>query len=215
MEERFYAGLELEKDLKMCAVFDELQNNNDVIILDHGRNVLVNEMKYVNNYSLDREKTGKTHVGFDFHFITFYYKGRVWTVEPSTYYPFTDDNNPGLINAIPYELIDGWRKKQIGYSQKFESVKDCDNISYHITQKDYKEVYAHNIPFSEDKTNFENILKKSAGFRERSIYEAPHICYFITKTKDRKVIRCSKLNREDDGVRLSFDVDIVNQTITN
>lgn len=33
MEERFYAGLELEKDLKMCAIFDELQNNNDVIIL--------------------------------------------------------------------------------------------------------------------------------------------------------------------------------------
>ena len=52
MEERFYAGLELEKDLKMCAVFDELQNNNDVIILDHGRNVLINEMRYVNNYSL-------------------------------------------------------------------------------------------------------------------------------------------------------------------
>lgn len=211
-KERYYAGIRLQEDLDMCAAYDALSNNNDVIILAHGRDVLVHEMKYVNNYNQDREDTGKTHMGFDFNYITFYYNGRVWNVEPSTYYPFTDENNPGKLTICPRKLIDGWYEEQEGYRRAYVDLSSCDKID-HLRASD--KVYAHAIPWKVNKTAFDLIVKNKGGNREKAIFNAPHICYVIQDDESRLVVRCSKLERESDGVRLSFDVDMKHETITN
>lgn len=215
-KERYYAGIRLEEDLAMCQIYDELEANDDVIILNHDRTALVHEMRYINGYSTDRENTGRTHLGFDFSYITFYYKGRVWSVEPSTYYPFTDDDNPGPINVRPNKLIDGWFTQQEGYATKYEDISSCDEskidrIKLHKNER----LPLRDIPFTINKAKYESILKTLGGAREKAIYEAPHICYIVEDTKDRKVVRCSKLEREPDGVRLSFDIDMNHEKITN
>lgn len=121
MEKRYYAGLALQKDLDMCKVYDDLASNPAVTILRHGRNVEVVEMKYTNTFSSDREDTGKRHVGFDFHYIVIEYRGLEFHIEPASYYPFTDENDPGQINFIVYK--DG---KQSSYSEAYESIADID-----------------------------------------------------------------------------------------
>ena len=213
---RYYAGHSLKKDLAMCRIYDELEANDDVIILKHDRTALVHEMRYVNGYNMDREDTGETHLGFDFNYIVFYYKGRVWTIEPSTHYPFTDDNNPGPINVIPSKLIDGWFTQQEGYPTKYEDISSCDESKIdHIKLHKNERLPLRDIPFTIDKAKYERILKTLGGAREKAIYEAPHVCYIVEDTKDHKVVRCSKLEREPDGVRLSFDIDMNHEKITN
>lgn len=205
MKELYYAGISLEKDLQMCKFFDELAKNDDVIILKHGRDCLIHECKYKNNYSTDREDTGRIHTGFESHYITFYYKGRIYNLEPSSHYPFTDENDPGEFNVVPYELIDGWSKKQIGYCTAFESIKDLSKFDP-LRKGDV--VYEHTIPFYVNKQDFLNIYYKKAGNREKEVYEAPHICYLVEDTKEHKVVRCAKLDRDEYGVRKYFDIDI-------
>ena len=206
MKELYYVGLTLEKDLKMCEFFDMLSKNDDVIILNHGRNCKIHECKYKNNYSTDREDTGRTHIGFEFHYITFYYKGRIYNLEPASYYPFTDENDPGKFNVVPYELIDGWYKKQMGYSTPFESIKDLTKFDP-LRVRDV--VYQHSIPFTVNRQDFLNIYYKKAGNREKGIYESPHVCYLVPDEKEHKIVRCAKLDREPDGVRKYFDIDML------
>lgn len=136
METRNYVGYDLNKDIEMCKIFDELKNNPEVIILHHGRNVLINEMKYKDNISNDRISTGKTHIGFDYHYITIYYRGTIFNIEPALYYPFTDINHPGRINAVPYIFIPNNYKQQAGYSFAFNSLKDLEKYEYKNPFKD-------------------------------------------------------------------------------
>lgn len=127
----YYAGLGLKKDLEFCKIFDELKVNKDVKIIRHDRYHLIKEMEYVDSFSLDRIETGKTHIGFEFHFIVFYYKGYVFDVEPASFYPFADENDPGKFNFVCYKKVSKDYEKvtkfqQASYKEKFESIKDID-----------------------------------------------------------------------------------------
>jgi len=44
-KELYYGGIDLEKDLIMCKIYNALEANNNVIILRHGRDTLIHEMK--------------------------------------------------------------------------------------------------------------------------------------------------------------------------
>lgn len=110
----------------MCAIFDAISTNADAIILRHGRDAKIVEMRYKNDYNLDREPTGREHVGFEFHFITVFYGGYVWNIEPSTFCPFTDVNNPGEIGATPYIFTGDNTIQQCGYTIPFEKLDDLE-----------------------------------------------------------------------------------------
>lgn len=132
MNKLYYAGIILEEDLGLCEIFDELEQNPLVNIYHHGRDKEIVEMKYVNNYNSDREETGKTHVGFEFHFICFEYKGVRFHIEPASFYPFRDENDPGLYNFIAYVKVgkpyerEQWQ--QASYSEEYHSITDIDKF---------------------------------------------------------------------------------------
>ena len=215
MKELYYGGIELNKDLLMCEIYDALEANNDVIILRHGRDTLIHEMKAAGKWGESREDTGRTHLGFDFHFITIFYKGTIFNIEPSTYYPFTDDNNPGMINFIAYKT-DGWSRSQGSYSTEYQGIQSLDEyLNNHLICKHIKDVPTNSVPFYKQKRDFEKILEKEGGFREKAIYNSAHICYDVMDTKDHKVVRCARAERNEDGIRESFDIDLVSQKIVN
>lgn len=205
---RYYAGLELEKDLGLCQIYDDLEKNPDVIIIRSGRDALIHEMRYVNNYNSDREDTGNTHTGFDFHFIVFYYNGKIYDVEPASFYPFTDENDPGMYNYIEYDITDGWYKTQGSYKMAYNGIKSLGQPHARV-----RSVPTHSIPFYAQKKDFEKILAEQGGYREKDIYEQDHVCYDIMNTKDHRVIRCACAKRDGDGVRRSFDIDLMQKKI--
>lgn len=213
MKEKFYVGIQLNKDLGMCEIFDELEKNDNVIILKHGRDTLVHEMKFINNHSNERQDTGKVHIGFDFHYIVFYYKGRIWCIEPSSHYPFTDENDPGLFNACPYKIIDdGWNYQQEGYNMEYKNINSLNQPFDELSIKDV--VYPRDATLFASKEKYLQIYNKEKGPREEEIYNAPHICYCIQKNKEHHVIKCSKTKRDSDGIRRSFEIDLITEKIT-
>ena len=213
MKELYYAGYRLNQDLGLCEIFDELSNNDDVIIIAHGRDTLIHEMKYTNTFSSDMIDTGKTHIGFDYSYIIFYYKGMVYHVEPSS----IDVMVGASYYYTPYKLIDGWYQNQVGYPAAFRGIESLDGNYERIRgQKDDTSI-CRSIPFYARKDNFESILNKVGGFREKDIYSQPHICYGVKKEGEvsPSVIRCTKLERDSDGVRKYFDLDIKKGQIIN
>ena len=206
MNELYYAGYKLEKDLGLCKIFDELSNNDDVIIIEHGRDTLIHEMKYTNTFSSDMIDTGKTHIGFEHSYIHFYYKGMIYHVEPSS--PEIMVGSPYYYT--PFKLIDGWYENQAGYQAAFKGIESLDGNYQKIKTNKIDRHVSRSIPFYTRKDNFEEILNKKGGFRERDIYSQPHICYGIQREGEvsPSVIRCTKLERDSDGVRKYFDINI-------
>lgn len=148
MEKRYYAGSALAKDLEMCKLYDELERDNRFEIVGSGRNVDVVEMEYVNNYSTEKRETGKTHIGFNFYYINVKYKELVLNIEPASYYPFTDENNPATINAVPFVIIGENKRIQSGYSFPARSVEEIiKNVerNYEAFKRPLKDVYARPI----------------------------------------------------------------------
>ena len=120
----YYAGLKLEEDLAMCQVFNELKANPDVKILSHGRKNEIIECEYDRWGEL--RKTGAKHLGFEFHYINIQYRGFVFSIEPATYYPFTDANHPGSINFVPYLIRNEHHIAQCGYAFAYESIESIN-----------------------------------------------------------------------------------------
>lgn len=120
----YYAGLSLEEDLAMCKVFDELEANPDVKILSHGRKNEIIECEYDRWGEL--KPTGDTHLGFEFHYINIQYRGFVFSIEPSAYFPFTDENHPGEINFVPYLIKDEHHIAQCGYAFRYDNIKSIN-----------------------------------------------------------------------------------------
>lgn len=205
MNELYYCGYRLKEDLGLCKIFDDLQANDDVIIFAHGRNTLIHEEEYTNSYNCDRKDTGKTHIGFEYHYINFYYKGMIYHVEPSS----VDVMVGSDYYYVPYNLVDGWYQNQAGYPAAFKDINSLDG-KYEKIKAGIDKHISRSIPFYIQKKDFEEILNKKGGFREKDIYSQPHICYGLDKEGEVQpsVIRCEKVERDEDGVRRYFDIDL-------
>lgn len=204
----YKAGIALEEDMEMCEAFDEIERNPEAVIIGHGRKVNICECKYKSAFCSDMEKTGREHLGFDFLYIIVYYNGFIWSINPATYYPFTDTNNPGRINATPYLLIDGCAKIQCGYAQPFEGLEKLQTPHRSPLKGVYKQPITYYI------RDFLRIFESQAGNREKAIYNAPHVCFEVQNDNGHRVIRCAKLEREPDGVREYFEIDTIGGKIT-
>lgn len=207
MKKLYYAGIQLEKDLEFCKIFDELEKHDDVILLQHGRDCEIIEQRYIHAFNRERENTGKIHIGFDYFYINFYFQGYVWNLEPAPYYPFTDKSHPAPFCAIPYLVIDDNRLQQCGYAQPYngvESLRCC-------AREGLKGTYSRANTFY--KKEFLRIYEAQAGEREKSIYQTPHLLHDVKCGEGRQVVRCVAIERNADGVRPHFDIDIKSGTI--
>ena len=209
----YLAGISLAKDLEFCKILEEIENTKGVYILSKPEEHTVIEMKYINAFSNKREETGKTHIGYDYHYITFLYNGLVFSINPASYYPFTDENNPGQWNFVTYLLTTPGTKQQASYSIKYENIKSIDNYIKKASFKTLKGTNKQNINihihYGVEK-QIKEIVNRCGGYREKEIYN--NGCFFDkseTWNNEHKVINVLSILPDEDGYRAGFAVDLV------
>ena len=69
---------------------------------------------------------------YDFNFVTFEYIGKIWYIQASPYYPFTDENYPGKFNFTPYEKRGNNKYQQNDYPQAYNGPDSLRNFVFRI-----------------------------------------------------------------------------------
>ena len=214
MKKLYYAGIALEKDLEFCEILKDIEKAPGVYILSVPEQYHIIEMEYVGPYSRDRKETGKTHIGYDYHYITFLYKGLVFTINAAQYYPFTDNNDPGRWNFVVYQLTTPGTKQQATYSIKYEDFSSIEKfIDTHGNIKPLRGTSPKNIDlyihYGVEK-QIKEIVSRRGGNREKGIYNSG--CFFDrsqTWNNEHKVINVLNIFPDQDGYRDGFAVDLV------
>lgn len=214
MKKLYYAGIALQKDLEFCDIVKEIENAPGVYVLSKPEEYTVIEMRYTNPYNSDREATGATHTGYDYHYITFLYDGVIFTVDAASYYPFTDANDPGKWNFRAYQLTTPGTKTQATYSIKYEGFDSVHKFTE--THKEIKPLRGCNkqnidlyIHYGTER-QIKQIVALRGGYREKEIYKSG--CFFDrseTWTDAHKVINVLSIYPDADGYRDGFAVDLV------
>ena len=65
-----------------------------------------------------------------FSYVTFEYMEKIWYIQPSPYYPFTDINHPGKFNFIPYEKRGDNKCQQNDYWQAYNGPDSLRNFVF-------------------------------------------------------------------------------------
>ena len=214
MKKLYYAGIALNKDLEFCEIVKEIEKTPGVYILSLPEPHKIIEMEYISPYSSERKETGKTHTGYDYHYITFLYKGLIFTINAAQYYPFTDINDPGRWNFVVYQLTTPGTKQQTSYSIKYDDFSSIEKfISTHGnikplrgTNKKNIDIYIH---YGIEK-QIKEIVTRHGGNREKEIYN--NGCFFDrseTWNNEHKVINVLSIYPDADGYRSGFAVDLV------
>jgi hypothetical protein len=221
MKEVFYNDLTLEKDLKFCAYMQELEDNPEVIIMSHGEKALVHEMKTDprHGYARPRIDTGVTHVGFYSHWVFFYYRGKFYYVQPSDYYPFTDENHPGMFNFVPYIKGGSHHGIQSDYMHAYYGLASIDEYKPETRRAhrplpgvDYKTM-DFMIPYGAEK-KIDRIVKTYGGVREKEIWEEdPVSVRSETWNREHMVLNILSPMLDESGHHNSFSVDLITGTI--
>lgn len=210
------SGLSYSRAKLMGEVILELKNKIDVLFLGEPEEVEV--LEYKNDTAGERQATGEKCVGFDKEFATIYYRGFIFYIQPSEFYPFTDDNYPALINFIAYQWIGTTKKLQLTYFLPYKGIESLDNWVEHQTEPIGGVVPRSIDPWinSDTFTKVDHIVGSIGGYRENAIWaEDTFLIATDTWNSDHKVVRVvgSELDEEDDGVRRFFEVDLVSNTI--
>lgn len=221
MQERYYAGLELEKDLKFCKYVDELYENHDVVIIEEPKQVLVHEMKYVNGYQ--REPSGRTHFGYVYHYITFLYHDMIYMVDVSPCYPFGDPDDNCVFRFVAYKRIGKAHKVQHCYPTAYSGLHSIEE--WRKTSLGKKgEIIVRGAPnqliqvgVGDFQVNvIDSVVRVHGGFRESYIWKEcnPVIIKSDTWNDEHRVVNivCDK-TCDTNGRHSSFSVDLATRTI--
>ena len=214
MKKLYYAGLALQKDLEFCEIVKEIEGAPGVYVLNKPEQYEVIEMKYKNNFTSERIETGLTHIGYDYHFITFLYQGIVFTVDAASYYPFTDSNDPGQWNFRARQLTSPATSTQATYNIKYEDFNSIEKFTQtHKTIKPLKGCNKQNIDIHIHygvERQIKEIVTRHGGNREKEIYK--NGCFFErggTWNNEHKVINVLNIYPGPDGYRDGFAVDLI------
>lgn len=218
MQKLYYAGIKLQKDLEFCEILKEIESTKGVYIISKPEECEVVEMRYCNKYNTDTEPTGKTHIGYDSHYVNFVYKGYIFYIQASSYYPFVDDNHPGQWNFIVYKLINSVGAMQSTYYIAYDGIESIDEfLNKHPVLYPLKDVYEkYNIWHINRSTaeSVKNITSLKGSNRERAIFDNPH---FIVETgtwnSDHKVVNIIALEPDEYGHRDSYAIDLIERKI--
>ncbi len=213
----YLAGIALQKDFEFCEILKEVENTKGVYILNKPEEHTVIEMEYIKGFSNKRKETGKTHTGYDYHYITFLYNGLVFSINAATYYPFTDANDPGPWNFIVYQLTTPGTKTQCTYSIKYEGFNSIKEFIKTHTFKPLRGCNKQNINihihYGVEK-QIKEIVNRCGGYREKEIYNSG--CFFDrseTWNNEHKVINVLSILPDEDGYRAGFAVDLITSDI--
>lgn len=213
MKELYYAGLDLCKDVVFCDHMREIRNSPHALIINEAEQCLVHEMEYVNGTS-ERIDTGRTHIGYYYHYVTFLYRGNLYHMEASPQYPFTDVNYPGGFNFVPYRIVSASVRQQMDYNVAYRGLASIDEYKMPLRPVDHT-VYMPGI-YRQNENMVAGILRKQGGYRENAIWQDGKGCILLkseTWNPEHKVLRAVSLATDADGHRDSFEVDIVSQKI--
>lgn len=216
MKERYYAGIALEKDLQFCAYMDELRQDPRVFIINEGERVLVHETEYTVGY-LGKPRqvdTGRTHMGYASHYVTFLFGNFVIYMQASDHYPFTDDNYPGAFNFIPYAIISPSKRAQADYYLAYAGISSVE--AYCAKYATARLCFPHrSIDFGvHDKHEriIAAIVNRLGGYREKAIWGNGGNCIILreeTWNAEHQVMRVISRQHDADGHRDAFEVDLV------
>lgn len=210
MKNLYLAGIELEKRKEFNAIVEELKNHKEVYIVDLPEEYNIVEMEYTNSYNRERRETGYNFTSYDYCYVTFLYRGKLVYIQASSYYPFTDTNNPGKWNYIIYDVVGLNRKVQCTYYIKYAGV---DNIK--VNAREINKV--NNQYIDPLKNNYmvevKNIVAKDGGYREKEVIKAAIIEKTETWNDEHKVVNVLSVNMDEDGYMQGFAVDLVTKSI--
>ena len=221
MQDRYYGGLQLEKDLKFCKYVDELYENHDVVIIEEPTQVLVHEMKYKSYNHM--EPSGITHFGYAYHFITFLYHNMIYMVDASPYYPFGDPDANSAFRFIAHKRTGRAHKVQHCFPTAYSGLHSIDEwMKTSLGKKG--EVIVRGAPIQSIQAGvgdfqvnvIEGIVHDHGGFRESYIWKEcnPVIIRSDTWNDERRVVNivCDK-TCDTTGRHSSFSVDLATRKI--
>lgn len=216
MEERYYCGLQLAKDLEFCAYMQELQDNPAVYIINEGKRVLVHEMEYKDDgwrVTGDRIDTGRTHIGYDLHYVTFLYGGSLFYMQAGTCYPFIDENEPGAFIYVPYRLTSPATKQQMDYYLAYSGISSLQLHSAGRPLRPRDAAQGICPGFRPESVRIvAEVVRDLGGCRENTIWADGKGCIMLpteTWNDEHKVVRMVSLHHDADGHRDTFEVDLV------
>ena len=209
MQNLYLAGIQLEKRKEFNSIVADLETRNDVYIVALPEKHNIIEMEYTGK-NHERVETGNTLEGYDFCYVTFLYGGKLITVQPSNYYPFTDINNPAKWNYIVYDVVGLNQKAQRTYDIKYDGV-DSINVNIkeiHTDRKQYIDISNNNYM-----KVIKEVVNKYGGYREKEVIKSAIIEKGDTWNDDHKVVNVLCTNIESDGYMSGFAVDLVTKSI--
>lgn len=216
VEDRYRVGIGQEKDLTLYMYINELKHTHGVLILDEPR-------EYCVSANASGRIDGVISIRYDFCFVTFLYEDMIFTVQPSTYYPFTDENYPGLFNFVAYQRIGRTGKRQASYQNAytgFVSLRDWIRAwSLRMRAGCLLIKGANEQPICPcvgyDTANLiDRIVKQRGSFRERGVWnDAPILLKSETWNGAHQVIDIIGSTVDLYGHRESFSVDLVTKSI--
>lgn len=209
-------GFSYDKSKLWGEVILELKNKSDVLFLREPDEVKVLRCKYGPLNMV--QETGESCVGFKCEYTHIYYRGFIFYIQPSEFFPFVDENHPAPICFIAYRRIGTTRMLQLTYFMAYDGIKSLDNWIEHQT-KPIKGVEPRSIdPFVSTGTleKIDSFVEKHGGYREKTILTKDTLILATeTWNEEHKVVRiiCMEPDKTDDGMRKFFEVDLVSNTI--
>ena len=143
-------------------------------------------------------------------YVTFLYHGLLYYVEACPYYPFTDENHPGLYNYIVYKVTGMNKKRQMTYYKpwnRIDALNESDESLHPIpaTQNQYIDVLCNNYM----KTVSSVVSRYGTQKQIESLQRA--ILTYTTFTKKGKEYKCVIVRDPQDET--TFFVDVVNKIL--
>ena len=182
MEKRYYAGFRLAKDLDFVQLVKEIRNNDEIKVKVLPELFEIVEMEYIyttneQGYNPHRVDTGKTHIGYDFTYITIEYK--------DNYYYIQYQDLGGLFEVTGYKKVSPLKKQQATYSMTFDCYADLLDIMnkqpiYKNTLSKTHEQQLYLLEWSD--------MKQKAGDREKNIMENLEDIYTTQHDKSGHVL---------------------------
>lgn len=166
----------------------------------------------------ERVDTGKTHIGYDFHYVVFLYKGFIIHVNAGTHYPFTDENYPGAYNFTVYLRVGLTKEKQTTYAMAYKGLASIDEwigrkgeLVMRLAGLNAADVHTIEPRISDATVRLiQSAMKTDGAYRERSVFEdAPVITLTETWNREHQVVEVIGNTADESGHRDSFLFDCV------
>lgn len=147
-----------------------------------------------------------------FNYITFVYEGYLFYIQPSTYYPFWDENYPGKWVYVVSKITGINEKAQLTYYEAytgFNSLVFPPPNAKHLTSGQKINVLMNNAEYA-----CKRVIAIHGSAREKEfIRKGSFMAKGSTWNDDHKVVNILSTKADPDGYFPGFQIDIVTESI--